>query len=285
MQQHTNHKINDTFPCLEGNDRDEIRKLRNQLHQCQYTIRTQRDQLDGYIELIEEHTFTKKALVDALTEVEHLRDLLEQERGENDMRRESSSPLGKTVVVAKSASDDAIDISSELSSLASTPYSCCSSLDPEHKTEHKTEAMKHSQLLNEFLEVKLELARFRGEADWKDLEMNRLKQEHEVLLDQITEIKRLSMKKSSSLTAISSNIVTTEEIKIRHDLKPRPEVDDDDDDRLNKRSSSTSSRSQRYNNMFRSMSNRIVLIRDQLPNKTPIMFTRDFRHDKKMMYF
>lgn len=160
---------------------DDIQRLQYQVYQCNYLLKAQQQQLNGYKDLVEELYNTKKELLQAEKEVSELKQMIKQERQEN---------VQETRLLSRK-----IEM---LSRQQEVPSNCSSSLLPVSPLEKRVNPISHDKhnpcsvekcmlqyknLIDDFLEVKLELARSQSEVDYKNLELNRIQEERDTLLD------------------------------------------------------------------------------------------------------
>lgn len=181
--QYSSNKVKHFIQAVQPNKNElELQRLRYRLYQCNYLLSAQRDQLDGYRELIEEHISTKDTLQRAQNEVNNLRNQLVQVT--IDHQRETRLLLGKTKAVINKEPVDEVDSDQLPHQSQTTTYDPALAHDEGiSATVKKNEKIKYRHFMDEFLKVKLDLAKAHSEADWKELRWNRLKIEYGVLLD------------------------------------------------------------------------------------------------------
>jgi len=178
MQYSPNITRNSIQPISANTNDLVLQRLRYQVYQCNYLLSAQREQLEGYRELIEDHSSTKDTLREAQNEVANLRNQLVQVR--IDHQKEICLLSRKMKLVTNNPDEVVFD------SLTYQPPMECSGppLTRENvSTSINNEEFKYNNFMAEFLNVKLELAKAHSDADWKELRWNRLKVEHAVLLD------------------------------------------------------------------------------------------------------
>lgn len=160
-------------------DANEAFMLQNQVYICNYLLKAEQEQSDGYKELLQKYTKTNEAFRLAQTEVADLQAQLNHERKMN--KKKNSYLRGKIKTLIEKLDRKTNDSASTRSLIHSCDDPSVSEIE-DMDVIMEDENDINRLLIEEMLELKLQIASFQSEADWNKFRLNHLAHERDALL-------------------------------------------------------------------------------------------------------